>query len=183
MRDGVTSSTEQLRASRARAAEKGLAHKCEFRLKDYRDVEGRFDRIVSVGMFENVGKPYYRAFFRKCFDLLADDGIMLLHTVGRLDRPADTNQWIWRYIFPGGYAPALSEIVPFIERSGFMISDIEVLRIHYADTLRHWRNRFLANRDEVTRIYDERFVRMWEFYLSGFEAYFRHGSLAVFQFN
>jgi cyclopropane-fatty-acyl-phospholipid synthase len=178
---GVTLSAEQLRTSRARAVEGGLAHKCEFRLQDYRDVEGRFDRIVSVGMFEHVGKPHYRVFFQKCFDLLASDGIMLLHTVGRLDRPADTNQWIWRYIFPGGHAPALSEIVPFIERSGFMISDIEVLRIHYADTLRHWRNRFLANRDEVTKIYDERFVRMWEFYLSGFEAYFRHGGLAVFQ--
>jgi cyclopropane-fatty-acyl-phospholipid synthase len=117
---GVTLSAEQLRASRARAVEKGLAHKCEFRLQDYRDIEGRFDRIVSVGMFEHVGKPHYRAFLQKCFDLLAGDGIMLLHTVGRLDGPADTNQWIWRYIFPGGYAPALSEIVPFVERSGFI---------------------------------------------------------------
>jgi cyclopropane-fatty-acyl-phospholipid synthase len=178
---GVTLSAEQLGASRARAVEKGLAHKCEFRLQDYRDVEGRFDRIVSVGMFEHVGKPHYRGFFQKCFDSLADDGIMLLHTVGRLDGPADTNQWIWRYIFPGGYAPALSEIVSFVERSGFIISDVEVLRIHYAETLRHWRDRLIANRDEATRIYDERFVRMWEFYLSGFEAYFRYGSLAVFQ--
>jgi cyclopropane-fatty-acyl-phospholipid synthase len=178
---GVTLSTEQLGASRARAVEKGLAHRCEFRLQDYRDVEGRFDRIVSVGMFEHVSKPHYRGFFRKCFDLLADDGIMLLHTVGRLDGPADTNPWIWRYIFPGGYAPALSEIAPFVERSGFIISDVEVLRIHYAETLRHWRDRLIANRDEATRIYDERFVRMWEFYLSGFEAHFRYGGLAVFQ--
>jgi cyclopropane-fatty-acyl-phospholipid synthase len=178
---GVTLSAEQLGASRARAVEKGLAHKCEFQLQDYRDVEGRFDRIVSVGMFEHVGKPHYREFFQKCFDLLADDGIMLLHTIGRLDGPADTNQWIWRYIFPGGYAPALSEIVPFVERSGFIISDVEVLRIHYAETLRHWRDRFIANRDEATSIYDERFVRMWEFYLSGCEAFFRHGGLAVFQ--
>lgn len=178
---GLTLSGEQHAHSVSRAREKGLADKVDFRLLDYRNVTGVFDRIVSVGMFEHVGKEHYGTFFRKCFDLLADDGVMLLHTVGRLDRPAATNPWVWRYIFPGGYGPALSELAPAVERSGLMICDIEVLRLHYADTLRHWRRRFLASRDEVLKFYDERFVRLWDFYLAGFEASFRHGVLAVFQ--
>jgi cyclopropane-fatty-acyl-phospholipid synthase len=178
---GITLSQEQLAASSERARTSGLASRVEFRLQDYRDVEGSFDRIVSVGMFEHVGTRYYQTFFRKCFELLRDDGVMLLHTVGRLDGAADTNAWISRYIFPGGHAPALSEIIPAIEDSGFMLSDVEVLRLHYAETLRRWRRRFLANRIRVTTIYDERFLRMWEYYLAAFEAAFRHYGLVVFQ--
>jgi cyclopropane-fatty-acyl-phospholipid synthase len=178
---GVTLSGEQHAASVDRAHDKGLSDKVDFHLQDYRSVTGIFDRIVSVGMFEHVGKEHYDVFFGKCRDMLADDGVMLLHTVGRLDGPSHTNAWVWRYIFPGGYAPALSELAPAIERSGLMMCDIEVLRLHYADTLRHWRQRFLARRDDVLKIYDERFVRMWEFYLAGFEASFRHGWLCVFQ--
>jgi cyclopropane-fatty-acyl-phospholipid synthase len=178
---GVTLSKEQHALSVTRARQKGLTGKVDFRLQDYRDLTGIFDRIVSVGMFEHVGKEHYHAFFGKCFDLLAENGVMLLHTVGRLSGPAATNAWVWRYIFPGGYVPALSELAPAIERSGLQICDLEVLRLHYAETLRHWRQRLLARRDEVLKIYDERFVRLWEFYLAGFEASFRHGLLVVFQ--
>src|SRR5262249_55291517 len=144
-------------------------------------LDGKFDHIVSVGMFEHVGKRHYRKFFGKCRDLLTDDGVILLHTIGRLPGPSDTNPWVWKYIFPGGYTPSLSELAPVIERSGLLISDIGILRLHYAYTLRHWRERFLARRDEVLRLYDARFVRMWEYYLAGFEASFRHFGLAVFQ--
>jgi cyclopropane-fatty-acyl-phospholipid synthase len=152
-----------------------------------------FDRIVSVGMFEHVGKPYYATFFRKCHELLAHDGVMLLHTIGRLDGPYETNPWVWRYVFPGGYTPALSELTPIIERSGFIITDIEVLRVHYAETLHAWRDRFLAKQDEVFKVFAEepglrkaygsaeRFIRMWEYYLAGFEVSFRLYGLAVFQ--
>lgn len=188
---GINLSHEQVRIAQQRAAAEGLS--CEFRIQDYREVSEKFDRIVSVGMFEHVGKRYYDAFFRKCYDLLDDDGIMLLHTIGRWDGPSDTNAWVWRYIFPGGYTPALSELAPAIERSGLITSDIEVLRIHYAETLRAWRRNFLAKRKEVTRLFEEepilktrfggadRFIRMWEYYLAGFEASFRYYGLAVFQ--
>ena len=188
---GINLSDEQVRISQQRAATEGLS--CEFRIQDYRKVSEKFDRIVSVGMFEHVGRRYYDAFFRKCYDLLADDGIMLLHTVGRWHGPSDTNAWVWRYIFPGGYTPALSELAPAIERSGLITSDIEVLRIHYAETLRAWRSNFLAKREEVNRLFEEnpilktrfggadRFIRMWEYYLAGFEASFRSNGLAVFQ--
>jgi cyclopropane-fatty-acyl-phospholipid synthase len=154
---------------------------CEFRLQDYRTVEGQFDRIVSVGMLEHVGKRYYDLFFRRCRELLKADGVILLHTIGRLDGPCPTNAWVWRYIFPGGYTPAVSELAPAIERSGLLMTDIEVLRVHYAETLKAWRLRFLARRDEVLQVLDERFVRMWEYYLAGFESSFRHYGLAVFQ--
>jgi cyclopropane-fatty-acyl-phospholipid synthase len=188
---GINLSDEQVRMAQQRAAAEALA--CEFRIQDYRTVSERFDRIVSVGMFEHVGKQHYDTFFRKCHDLLTDDGVMLLHTVGRWEGPAETNAWVWRYIFPGGYTPALSELAPAIERSGLIVSDIEVLRIHYAETLRAWRTNFLANRDEVARLFEEtsdlktrfgsaeRFIRMWEYYLAGFEASFRYYGLAVFQ--
>jgi cyclopropane-fatty-acyl-phospholipid synthase len=188
---GINLSNEQVRIAQQRAAAEALA--CEFRIQDYRTVSERFDRIVSVGMFEHVGKQHFDTFFRKCHDLLTDDGVMLLHTVGRWGGPADTNAWVWRYIFPGGYTPALSELTPAIERSGLIVSDLEVLRIHYAETLRAWRNNFLANRDEVARLFEEtsnlktrfgsaeRFIRMWEYYLAGFEASFRYYGLAVFQ--
>jgi cyclopropane-fatty-acyl-phospholipid synthase len=176
---GITLSDEQVKIARERAAAERAS--CDFHLQDYRDVSGRFDRIVSVGMFEHVGTRYYEAFFRKCGELLADDGVVVLHTVGRLDGPCETNPWVWRYIFPGGYTPALSELAPAIEKSGLILADVEVLRLHYAQTLKAWRERFLARRDDVLKVLDERFVRMWEFYLAGFEASFRHAGLAVFQ--
>jgi cyclopropane-fatty-acyl-phospholipid synthase len=188
---GINLSDEQVKISQQRAAAEGLP--CDFRIQDYRTVAETFDRIVSVGMFEHVGKRYYDEFLQKCHDILADDGVMLLHTVGRWGGPANTNAWVWRYIFPGGYSPALSELAPALERSGLIITDIEVLRIHYAETLHAWRSNFLANRNEVVRLFEEdadlkarfgsaeRFIRMWEFYLAGFETSFRYYGLVVFQ--
>jgi cyclopropane-fatty-acyl-phospholipid synthase len=178
---GITLSEEQLALSRDRASRSGLSKSVTFSLTDYRDVEGQFDRIVSVGMFEHVGAPHYGAFFRKLSDLLTDDGVALLHTIGRVDGPGTTNAWIAKYIFPGGYAPALSEIVPAIEKAGLLVTDIEVLRGHYADTLREWQKRFQACRDEMAKLYDERFCRMWEFYLAGSEMAFRYDGEVVYQ--
>jgi len=178
---GVTLSEEQFALSRERAEEKGLADRVEFRLQDYRDVAERFDRIVSVGMFEHVGVGYYDAFFRECADVLAADGVMLLHASGRSEGPGITNPWINKYIFPGGYIPALSEVLPAVERAGFLVTDIEILRLHYAETLKQWRERFLAHRDDLPKSYDERFVRMWEFYLAASEMAFREQNLMVFQ--
>jgi len=178
---GVTLSREQHAVANERAAEKGLADKARFELRDYRDVEGPFDRIVSVGMFEHVGVNHYETFFRKSAQLLADDGVMLLHSIGRSEGPNVTNPWIAKYIFPGGYIPSLSEVLPRIENSGLLVTDIEILRLHYAETLRHWRERFLAHREEVERIYDQRFVRMWEFYLAASEMSFREQNMMVFQ--
>lgn len=180
---GVTLSTEQHAVAEQRAAERGLEGKVRFLLQDYRDVTGSFDRVVSVGMFEHVGQKAYPEFLRQCHHRLGPDGLVLLHTVGRLYGPARTNTWVAKYIFPGGHSPALSEVAPVIERSGFVLSDLEVLRLHYADTLRAWRERFLANRNAALELYDERFCRMWEFYLASFEASFRYGDLAVFQFQ
>ena len=170
---GITLSQEQLARARERAAEKGLGRTAEFHLRDYRDLQGRFDRIVSVGMFEHVGLNHYEAYFRKCAGLLSDDGVMLLHSIGRSEGRNVTNPWIARYIFPGGYIPALSEVLPAIERSGLLVADIEILRLHYAETLKAWRDRFMAYREEAQRIYDQRFVRMWEFYLAASEMAFR----------
>jgi cyclopropane-fatty-acyl-phospholipid synthase len=178
---GITLSQEQLKRAQERATEKHLEERTEFRLQDYRDVPGRFDRIVSVGMFEHVGVGYYNQFFRKSAQLLADDGVMLLHSIGRSEGPNVTNPWIEKYIFPGGYIPALSEVLPAIERSGLLVTDIEILRLHYADTLKAWRERFLAHAAEVRRIYDNRFLRMWEFYLAASEMAFREQALMVFQ--
>ena len=178
---GITLSEEQLALSRARAEEKGITGQVEFRLHDYRDLSGTFDRIVSVGMFEHVGVNHYDAFFGKCADLLSDNGVMLLHSIGRSEGPGVTNPWIAKYIFPGGYIPALSEVLPAVERAGLLVTDIEILRLHYAETLRHWRERFLAHRDDLERIYDARFVRMWEFYLAASEMTFREQAMMVFQ--
>lgn len=178
---GVTLSDEQLGIARERAIHKGLTGAVNFRLQDYRAVKGQFDRIVSVGMFEHVGVGYYDAFFSKAADLLADDGVMLLHSIGSIDGPGFTNPWMAKYIFPGGYSPALSEVLPAIERAGLIVTDIEILRLHYSKTLRAWRERFVSRRAEAEAIYDERFCRMWEFYLAGCEAGFRHGGLMVFQ--
>jgi cyclopropane-fatty-acyl-phospholipid synthase len=178
---GITLSEEQLEASRARARAEGLGNALQFLLQDYREASGRFDRIVSVGMFEHVGVTHYGHFFRTLSNLLADDGIALLHTIGRSDQPAPTNPFIARYIFPGGALPALSEIVPVIERCGLIVTDIEVLRLHYAETLRAWRERFLARRAEAVAIAGDEFARMWEFYLAGCESAFRYQNLVVFQ--
>ena len=178
---GITLSEEQYRRARERAAERGHEREAEFRLVDYRDVDGRFDRIVSVGMFEHVGVGFYETYFGKCAQILQDDGVMLLHSIGRKSPPSVTNPWLAKYIFPGGYIPALSEVVPVIERAGLIVTDIEVLQLHYAETLKAWRQRFLAHRDEVVRLYDQRFVRMWEFYLASSEMAFREGDMVVFQ--
>jgi cyclopropane-fatty-acyl-phospholipid synthase len=178
---GVTLSEEQIALSRSRAENAGLAERCRFELVDYRALSGTFDRIVSVGMFEHVGVPYYRAFFDKLRALLADDGVALLHTIGRTDGPGVTSPWTAKYIFPGGYAPALSEVLPAIERAGLIVTDIEVLRLHYAETLKEWRRRFKAHRSIVAELYDERFCRMWEFYLAGAEMAFRHDGQVVYQ--
>ena len=178
---GITLSEEQLKVARRRAAEAGVADRVRFELIDYRDVTGRFDRIVSVGMFEHVGPQHYRAFFRKCRELLADDGVMLLHTIGRMGGPGVTDAWTAKYIFPGGYNPALSEIVRASERSKLIAADIETLRLHYALTIQHWYDRVAANREAIVALYDERFFRMWQFYLAGALAAFRHGGMANYQ--
>jgi cyclopropane-fatty-acyl-phospholipid synthase len=178
---GITLSEEQLGVSRKRAEERGLADRVAFELEDYRDTKGSFDRIVSVGMFEHVGVASYDAYFQTCRQLLAEDGVMLLHTIGRTGMPYPTNPWITRYIFPGGHLPTLSEMTPSIERSGLVVTDIEVLRLHYAFTLKAWRERFMAHWDEAKQLYDERFCRMWECYLAMSEAAFRFEDAVVFQ--
>ncbi len=178
---GVTLSEEQHRVASSRAREQKLSNKARFEIVDYRSLKGPFDRIVSVGMFEHVGINHYRTFFDQSARLLADDGVMLLHTIGRSAPPAATNAFIRKYIFPGGYIPALSEVMPAIERSGLIVTDVEILRLHYAETLKHWQARFQKNRARAVEIYDERFARMWEFYLAGSEASFRWQEMVVFQ--
>jgi cyclopropane-fatty-acyl-phospholipid synthase len=178
---GVTLSEEQLSVATKRAQEARVTHKVKFELRDYRDVQGHFDRIVSVGMFEHVGVPNYRAFFEQIARLLKPNGVAVIHAIGRMDGPGITSPWTRKYIFPGGYSPALSEVVPAVERSGLWITDIEILRLHYAETLRHWRERFLENRVQIRKAYDDRFVRMWEFHLAASEMLFRYGGLMVFQ--
>ena len=176
---GITLSTEQLQVANARSAEKNLTAK--FFLEDYRDVTGPFDRIVSVGMFEHVGVDFYETYFRRCAELLTDDGVMVLHSIGRSEGPDATNPWITKYIFPGGYIPALSEVMPAIERAGLLVCDVEILRLHYAETLKAWRQRFMARREEAVQFYDERFARMWEFYLACSEMSFRKQNMMNFQ--
>jgi cyclopropane-fatty-acyl-phospholipid synthase len=178
---GITLSTEQLQVANARAGEKNLSRQAKFLLNDYRDIPGSFDRIVSVGMFEHVGVGFYETFFRRCAELLSDDGVMVLHSIGRSTGPDVTSPWITKYIFPGGYIPAVSEVMPAIERAGLLVCDIEILRLHYAETLKAWRERFMARREEAVRLYDERFARMWEFYLAGSEMSFRKQNLMNFQ--
>jgi cyclopropane-fatty-acyl-phospholipid synthase len=178
---GITLSEEQLRIARERAWRQSRPRTVRFELQDYRKVEGPFDRIVSVGMFEHVGVNHYRTFFRRVSELLTDDGVAVLHSIGRADGPGYTNPFIAKYIFPGGYFPALSEVVPAIERSGLYATDIEILRLHYAETLRAWRERFLAGRQQAVALKGEAFARMWEFYLAGAEAAFRYSGLIVFQ--
>jgi cyclopropane-fatty-acyl-phospholipid synthase len=178
---GVTLSVEQQKLSQERAKAAGLANKVSFHLRDYREEPGKYDRIVSVGMFEHVGVAHYREFFAKVGDLLHDDGVMLLHSIGRMGPPYGPNPWMKKYIFPGGYTPSLSEVLAAVERAGLWVTDVEILRLHYAKTLRQWRRRFAANRDKAKALYDERFCRMWEFYLAGCEVAFRHMGQMVFQ--
>lgn len=178
---GVTLSTEQHKASNQRAKDAGLDDRVRFQLQDYRELPEKFDRIVSVGMFEHVGKKNYPEFFRKLRNLLTDDGVAVIHSIGRLDTPNAINPFIRKYIFPGADVPALSEVTPVIEQSGLVCTDIEILRLHYAETLRHWREAFEAHRDEVAEIYDERFCRMWDLYLVICEMGFRYENLMVFQ--
>jgi len=178
---GITLSKEQLALARVRADEKELGGQIEFRLQDYRDVGETFDRIVSVGMFEHVGVGFYDRYFRTCAQALTDDGVMVLHSIGRSEGPGITNPWIAKYIFPGGYIPALSEVLPAVERAGLLVTDIEILRLHYAHTLRAWRERFLAHRETVEKLYDARFVRMWEFYLAASEMAFAKQNMMVMQ--
>jgi cyclopropane-fatty-acyl-phospholipid synthase len=178
---GLTLSTEQLKVAQRRAAQAGLSDRVRFVLRDYREEKGQYDRIVSVGMFEHVGVGQYPAFFDQVKALLKPDGVALLHSIGRMDGPGSTNPWIRKYIFPGGYSPAISEVVPVIERARLWVTDIEVLRLHYAETLKAWHRRFLQHRDKVLKLYDERFCRMWETYLVGSEIAFRHGGHVVMQ--
>jgi cyclopropane-fatty-acyl-phospholipid synthase len=178
---GVTLSQEQLTEARARAAAEGLEDRVRFEMLDYRAITETFDRIVSVGMFEHVGIGHYRTFFDVVGRCLKPDGVALIHAIGRSDGPGSTNPWIRKYIFPGGYSPALSEVLPSVERSGLVATDIEILRLHYAETLRHWRRRFAANRDAIATLYDDRFCRMFEFYLTGSELTFRRSGHMVWQ--
>ncbi len=178
---GITLSTGQVAAASRRAEEAGLQDRVRFHLRDFRREAGKYDRIVSVGMFEHVGTPHYGSFFRKLSDLLTDDGLAVLHAIGRMEGPSRTAPWLHKYIFPGAYIPALSEVLPFIERVGLWVTDVEILRLHYAETLRHWRGRLLANAEEVVRLLGARFLRMWEYYLAMSEVGFRRGGLMVFQ--
>lgn len=178
---GVTLSNEQLKLSRQRAKTEDLSSRVRFELQDYRDIEGQFDRIVSVGMFEHVGVSFYPAFFAKLRELLAPDGVALIHAIGRFDGPAATNPFIRKYVFPGGYVPALSEVFGAVEKSGLLVTDVEILRLHYAKTLHHWRARFVSHWREAAERMGERFCRLWEFYLAVSEAAFRYQHLMVFQ--
>lgn len=177
---GVTLSTEQLALAKERAAKAGLADKTDFRLTDYRDLNEKFDRIVSVGMLEHVGAPNFRTYFETIAKLLDEDGVALVHSIGKMHGPGATNAFTQKYIFPGGYIPGLSEIVTAIEQAGLWITDVEILRLHYAETCRIWRERFMADPD-IPTMFDGRFRRMWEFYLAGAELGFRHGGHMVFQ--
>ena len=178
---GVTLSEEQIKVANERAAAAGVADRVKFELIDYRDVIGQFDRIVSVGMFEHVGPASYETFFKKCRNLLTDDGVMLLHTIGRMGTPGVTDGWTAKYIFPGGYSPSLSEIVTASEKASLIATDVETLRLHYAYTLREWYQRVVAHRAEIEALYDARFYRMWQFYLAGAATSFEGGSMCNFQ--
>ncbi len=180
---GVTLSEEQLALAKERSAARAASggRGADFRLQDYRDVDGPFDRIVSVGMFEHVGQPNYQEYFDQVARLLKDDGVAVIHSIGRKDEPSITNPFIAKYIFPGGYIPALSEVMPYIERAGLWVTDMEILRLHYAETLKAWRARFAAARDTLKAMHDERFCRMFEFYLAVSEIAFRYAGHMVFQ--
>lgn len=178
---GLSLSTEQIAAARTRAAQSGLSDRVAFEQRDFREERGQYDRVVSVGMFEHVGRSGFDAFFSTLQRVLKPDGVGLLHAIGTMAPEGGSDPWIRKYIFPGGYLPPLSETIAAAERSGLWVTDVEVLRLHYAETLRHWSERFAAQRETARRIYDERFCRMWEFYLAACEMAFRNGRLMVFQ--
>ena len=178
---GVTLSENQYKYSIQKAKELNLGNQVEFKLMDYREVKDKYDRIVSVGMFEHVGRKFYKKFFNKISEILKDDGVALLHTIGSVNSPRNPQPWITKYIFPGGYTPSLSEVAGPIEKSGLILSDMEVLRMHYAYTLRNWKERFVKNKEKVLKMFDERFFRMFEFYLSSCEMAFKHGDQVVYQ--
>ena len=180
---GITLSENQLDYSKKKAKELNLENQVEFRLMDYRSLDEKFDRIVSVGMFEHVGRKFYKTYFNSVSKLLKEDGVALIHTIGSSNPPRDPHPWINKYIFPGGYTPSLSEVALPIEKSGLIVSDLEVLRMHYAYTLKHWKERFLSKKNEVLEMFDEKFFRMWEFYLAGCEMAFKWGDQVVFQFQ
>tara|TARA_B100001540_G_C15744512_1_gene613879 strand:- start:106 stop:1290 length:1185 start_codon:yes stop_codon:yes gene_type:complete len=180
---GITLSENQLNYCKENAKKNNLENQVQFKLLDYREMKEKFDRVVSVGMFEHVGRKFYKRFFNKVSELLNENGLALIHTIGSINSPRDPHPWITKYIFPGGYTPSLSEVALPIEKSGLIISDLEVLRMHYAHTLRHWKDRFLGNRDKVLELFDEKFIRMWEFYLVGCEMAFKWGDQVVFQFQ
>ena len=176
---GITLSESQFEYSKKKAKEMNMDNQVEFRICDYREVKEKFDRIVSVGMFEHVGRKFYRTFFKKMCDILNKDGIALLHTIGSVNPPRQPQPWITRYIFPGGYTPSLSQMTIPIEKSGLILSDLEIIRMHYSHTLRHWKENFIKNKDKALKMFDEKFVRMWEFYLTSCETAFRWGDHQV----
>ena len=178
---GITLSENQYRYANAKAKEHNLENQVQFKLADYRYLKEKFDRIVSVGMFEHVGRKFYKTFFKQVDKLLNDNGLALIHTIGSVNQPRDPQPWITKYIFPGGYTPSLSEVAGPIEKSGLIVSDLEVLRMHYSHTLRNWKERFLSKREQVLEMFDEKFLRMWEFYLAGCEMAFKWGDQVVFQ--
>ena len=180
---GITLSENQYTHSVEKVKMSGLENQVRFKIADYRDLNEKFDRIVSVGMFEHVGRKFYNTYFKKVSNLLNEDGVALIHTIGSIEPPRDPHPWISKYIFPGGYTPSLSEIIPSIEKSGLIISDMEVLRMHYSHTLRNWKERFIGKKEKVLSMFDEKFFRMWEFYLAGCEMAFKWGDQVVFQFQ
>ena len=178
---GITLSENQFKYGKQKIKELNLGNQVEIKMMDYRQVKEKYDRIVSVGMFEHVGRKFYKSFFNTVFKTLNENGIALLHTIGSVNPPRDPHPWMTRYIFPGGYTPSLSEVAGPIEKSGLIVSDIEVLRTHYAHTLKHWKERFVNNKDKVLKMFDEKFFRMFEFYLSSCEMAFKHGDQVVYQ--
>ncbi len=180
---GITLSENQLKHAKQKAKEMNLENQVEFRLADYRQLNEKFDRVVSVGMFEHVGRKFYNKYFNKVFSFLNEDGVALIHTIGSVNPPRGSQPWITKYIFPGGYTPSLSEVSLPIEKSGLIISDLEVLRTHYEHTLRNWKERFISKKGQVLEMFDEKFFRMWEFYLVGCEMAFKWSDQVVFQFQ
>ena len=178
---GITLSENQFKYGKQKIKELNLGNQVEIKMMDYRQVKEKYDRIVSVGMFEHVGRKFYKSFFNTVFKTLNENGLALLHTIGSVNPPRDPHPWMTRYIFPGGYTPSLSELARPIEKSGLIVSDIEVLRTHYAHTLKHWKERFINNKDKVLKMFDEKFFRMFEFYLSSCEMAFKHGDQVVYQ--
>jgi cyclopropane-fatty-acyl-phospholipid synthase len=180
---GITLSENQLSYCLKKAKEANLENQVTFKLMDYRELNEKFDRIVSIGMFEHVGRKFYKRFFKQVEKLLSNDGISLIHTIGSVKPPRDPHPWITKYIFPGGYTPSLSEVTSPIEKAGLIISDVEVLKLHYSYTLRHWKENCINNREKIVKMFDEKFFRMWEFYLTGSETAFKWGDQVVYQFQ